>query len=90
MCEELWLLKHYVRNYKQIYLIVVSGNVDYSFLPVLCYQVTFFLAYFIKVEEAPGRTIVTFGFSAAIVPNFKGAQLQAHLAYMKNVTKNVP
>ncbi len=34
-----------------------------------------FFVYFIKVEEALSQTNVTFGISAAIIPNFKGAQL---------------
>ncbi len=48
-------------------------------LIILSYQLfvikSLFLAYFIKVEEALGWTIVTFEISAAIIPNFKGAQL---------------
>ncbi len=48
-------------------------------LIILSYQLfvikSFFLAYFIKVEEALGRIIVTFGISVAIIPNFKGVRL---------------
>ncbi len=38
-------------------------------------MVPYIYSYFIKVEEALGRTNVTFGISAAIIPNFKGVQL---------------